>query len=427
MIITTGGSTNGNITVNPTVDFIVNSTAVQTIINGNYGSAGQFLGSTGDGNVYWLPVSNSPGATGPTGAIQLSDGSGQFLGNSNLVWTESIYQLTGGPNDNCIYFDNGLADMYVGNGLTGTLEVHGTNSLVLSSAGIMKTNIYGNYGIQGQFLGSDGSGNVIWTNPPVNTGPQGSQGPTGTGFTFSAESNAVLWTSDGTSVTGTTGFSYTNSPGIVKSNIFSPNRYLDLNTHSAGILASGSVGITGTTGQVLASLGSDNSGNPLGVYWMNPQSLPGIVSGSGGIVTSASPVFTYNYDLPSAVPGMYIFEIPNITATNGGATGYYTIALNVKANIGNGESIYYYDSKEFSQFNLTNQQILYSIGATTAAGTMIVGSIRCSCYLLFSPITVTVYVAKRTGSADVTVIWNQINVYPLNTSFTSSTTYGSFV
>ena len=62
-----------------------------------------------------------------------------------------------------------------------------------------------------------GDGIATWTNLPyLNT--SGGTGPTGdtgaTGYNFSLPSNSVLWTPDGTSITGTVGLQYASGVGI---------------------------------------------------------------------------------------------------------------------------------------------------------------------------------------------------------------------
>ena len=93
-------------------------------------TSGQFLGITGSGPSSVIKWKNIPGATGPTGAIQFSDGAGNFQGVSGLAYntgaTGPVLTLDGDliPSLDKVYSlgSTGLAwkDIYVG---TGSLHI----------------------------------------------------------------------------------------------------------------------------------------------------------------------------------------------------------------------------------------------------------------------------------------------------------------
>ena len=167
-----------------TATYINTETTLSVVIDRSSGTTGQYLGSDGAGNVIWSTPTTSGGAQGPDGAIQLSDGQGGFTGSTGfyLVINNGKYYLFGGPTRNYISFggDNGNMDIIA----NGSFRISNNEGPLRLSAGtklvVQTDNLYGT---TGQYLGSDGAGNVIWSTP---TGIQGATGVTGNGITLAA-------------------------------------------------------------------------------------------------------------------------------------------------------------------------------------------------------------------------------------------------
>jgi hypothetical protein len=129
--------------------------------------------------------------SGPTGAILWYDGSG-VTGTTTLTWSNGelpAYTMIGGPNENSIMFDDGagsmritVAEQSVGNSIeisAGSAIINLTDQISGGAPGSLQISLNGVNGASGQYLGSDGNGNVIWSIPPTSSGPTGPTGPTG--------------------------------------------------------------------------------------------------------------------------------------------------------------------------------------------------------------------------------------------------------
>jgi hypothetical protein len=132
------------------------------------GIMGQVL--TVDPNSYpiWQNLPSS-GSTGPAGSIQLSNGSGGMDGSTGFYYDISTDTLYGGPTGNSIRFDDKADNM--------TITTLGSLSLIAGTT--FEVSTAGSYGIQGQFLASDGNGCVVWTNPLAGLATLGNTGSTG--------------------------------------------------------------------------------------------------------------------------------------------------------------------------------------------------------------------------------------------------------
>jgi hypothetical protein len=164
---------------------------LQVNTNGSTGEAGQYLGSDGNGNVTWSTPISSGGAQGHIGTIQLSDGYGGFSGNSGFKFSENELlskTLTIGNSSLVDQPDFERLLVYSGNPLSGTtgglnLRSHYAPLDLAALSSTLKVSTAGSYGTTGQYLGSDGNGNVTWSTP---TGNQGATGATGNGITLAA-------------------------------------------------------------------------------------------------------------------------------------------------------------------------------------------------------------------------------------------------
>jgi hypothetical protein len=154
-------------------------------INGDSGVSGQYLASDGNEGVTWKEIVSGSGGTfsfsGPTGAVLFYDGSA--VTGTNLIYSDlfqgvtAIY-LSGGTYGNGIVIEDIDGHMYIGDmlnpGNTGNkLQLYGQNLIEITapntlslSGSTFKCQIGGSYGITGQYLASDGDGNVTWKKVP---------------------------------------------------------------------------------------------------------------------------------------------------------------------------------------------------------------------------------------------------------------------
>ena len=159
-------------------------------------------------------------ATGPTGSIQYSDGSGGFLGNTGLQY-DGVASLYNTSAANYINFANAGDFTFAGG---NRLSIQGTNNVQVASqtANVFIDSVGGDgvyvgnnggvstlftnkiaplskvTGISGQFLGVAGSGNIEWqavpagpTGPPGPTGPAGANGQSSSYFNYRADNAAI--------------------------------------------------------------------------------------------------------------------------------------------------------------------------------------------------------------------------------------------
>ena len=167
----TGGN-NVSVSSGQTLTLTSGNAAVVNIA-GTPGTIGQVLGSNGAGGTIWINGS-SGAAEGPVGALQYSDGSGNFLGNAGLVY-DGTSKLTNTASTNYI----NLSDTAGGNSIDVTssgpmnLNAQGDIGMVsqtyisLECVQPMSVIINNDSGVTGQYLGSDGEGNVVWVTPPT--------------------------------------------------------------------------------------------------------------------------------------------------------------------------------------------------------------------------------------------------------------------
>jgi hypothetical protein len=182
-------------------DYALDVRAVQNIggdsyvtINGQQvvtGSGGGVTGPTGPTGPSGGPIGPT-GATGATGTIDFSgptasilwyDGSG-VTGTETFKWRNGEiygYTIYGGPNENTIMFDDGAGSMQINISQINSGKSIGLNAnstyitLVDETAGepripgSIQIGIDGIDGTAGQYLGSDGAGNVAWSTPPGTT------------------------------------------------------------------------------------------------------------------------------------------------------------------------------------------------------------------------------------------------------------------
>ena len=144
----------------------------------SYGASGQVLMNNSNTNPVWQNLPSVPNAQGPTGAIQLSDGAGGFSGSTELTFKTyayigggTAYEIGGGSSLNAIVLQGGdNRDMLMYNntdGGTGSIGLYSGGPIDLSAGTTLKVNTSGSYGTTGQYLGSDGAGNVVWSTPPT--------------------------------------------------------------------------------------------------------------------------------------------------------------------------------------------------------------------------------------------------------------------
>ena len=154
-------------------------------INGDSGISGQYLASDGNEGVTWKEIVSGSGGTfsfsGPTGAVLFYDGSavtGTNLTYSDLFQGETAIYLSGGTYGNGILIEDINGDMFIGDmlnpGNTGNkLQLYGQNLIEITAPNILRLSgatfrcqIGGYDGITGQYLASDGDGNVTWKKVP---------------------------------------------------------------------------------------------------------------------------------------------------------------------------------------------------------------------------------------------------------------------
>jgi len=138
-------------------------------------TGGTGIGVVFDGTTY--TVSATSAVVGSLGSIQYSNGSGGVSGSTGFAYYPSYTYapgvtfnnfLTSGINQNGIAFDDGQGNMLIKTGGTaGNISVQASDVLQVRAAKIT-TQINGVTGTTGQFLGSDGVGNVTWL--PVGFG-----------------------------------------------------------------------------------------------------------------------------------------------------------------------------------------------------------------------------------------------------------------
>jgi hypothetical protein len=235
ILVVTGTGANitgtANVAGNLSVTGKSNLNAVgNVIITG--GTTGQYLQTDGAGNLSWSTVSTSvTGFSNGTsnGSIPTANGNVNFSVNGNA----NILVVTG-----------------TGANITGTANVDGN----LSVTGTSNLNAVGNViitgGTTGQYLQTDGTGNLSWSS--VTTSVSGFSNGTSTGsiptadgninFTVNGNSNIVVITGTGANITGTA-----NVAGNLSV------------TGKSNLNAVGNVIITGgTTGQYLKTDGAGN-------------------------------------------------------------------------------------------------------------------------------------------------------------------------
>jgi hypothetical protein len=243
-------------------------------------------GGSGTGTS-WAASKLLGGATGQTGAIQRSDGKGNFIGDSMFYFTDlpsggsgsNELILYGGDHGNQIKFDDGDGNMTISKGGSAgdlTLLVNGGKKLIVD--------VHSTQGSAGQVLGSDGQGSVIWTSASgqtVSGNPvEGSilyQGGSGTvagysNFTINQQGDSGSGNNQPTITGGDNGnrivFDDGNGKMIIACDGSGSNMSLKAANFQIGISES-----YGSAGQVL---GSDGSGN---LAW---------VSGAGGSGSAAT-------------------------------------------------------------------------------------------------------------------------------------------
>jgi hypothetical protein len=179
------GNTGGNLVLEGGVSGSIQLSggSLQVGIGGTGGSSGQYLGSDGAGNVVWSTPAATP-AQGPTGSIQLSDGAGGFTGSTGFYWDVKAgnYLLKGGVHGNYIQFDNSSGNMLV-KGITGSVGMASDNNKVTLQGTYLTVATNSSVGTTGEYLGSDGAGNVVWSTPVSGIVESGAIDQTG--FTLS--------------------------------------------------------------------------------------------------------------------------------------------------------------------------------------------------------------------------------------------------
>jgi hypothetical protein len=305
----------------------------------------------GTGVLGWrnLPYGGIQGAAGPAGGLTFSGPTGSVLyynggvtGTSDLQWNVFASSvLSEAKFNNGIQFNDGFGSMGMGpGGTTGNLTLQAGNKLILIGDTTLQAAIgisggTANYGTTGQFLGSDGVGNVVWKTP--------------SGFTFSAPTGSVL-ISDGSSITGTTGLRWDSPTSILDEGLFGNGiQFTDISGHMSvgtggatadltisarnNVLLLGDVGLKagigytgqsrnyGTTGDFL---GSDGVGN---VVWKAPNlafSNTLFVDGVKGIDSSASaggsPYKTVDAAVTAATSGQLVWVMPGVYNLTAGLT-----------------------------------------------------------------------------------------------------------
>lgn len=179
------------------------------------GNTGEILMSLGNGSYTWVdPTTSSSSPGGANTNIQFSD-NGEFAGSNNLTWNNTNNRMTiGGVSSNFNLNINGwLGSGY--DGQSGQLNLHtgnagnyifrfSPNSAMTESATLT---LPANDGTAGQFLVTDGQGNLSWTSAAVGgnfdcigQGTGGGSGNTATAddsFVGGGTGNSVNSNSDG--------------------------------------------------------------------------------------------------------------------------------------------------------------------------------------------------------------------------------------
>ena len=184
-----------------------------------------------------------PSFSGVTGAVLFYDGSA-VTGNSSLTYDGS-HNLTNQNSGNYIDLDGmggivvGISETDVGKVISlgsgnAYINISDQNtggestipSSILLTTTLLDVNIDGAYGSDGQYLGSNGAGHVVWSTPPTNTGPTGATGVTGSqilygsivpGLTAGAVNDTYINTTNGDvySKTSSTEWNPTSSSSLV--------------------------------------------------------------------------------------------------------------------------------------------------------------------------------------------------------------------
>ena len=193
-----------------------------TDVSGQFGTAGQLLSSTGAQVAWVTPTVVS--AAGPVGAVQYSNGSGNFLGNAGLIY-DGISQLSNSTNGNAIVFDQGAGEMSVIS--NNSLLLKGITRLDMEGAEI-NVSAENNLGLFGNSLSAtvdtltqintaslsvDASSQIFLASPLINIQSTGNMGVTAANILTLGSTNQTQMTTDTLSVVANIDISM-NSPLI---------------------------------------------------------------------------------------------------------------------------------------------------------------------------------------------------------------------
>jgi len=139
------------------------------------GSAGEILMSLGDGSYVWAdPSQSSISPGGGNTNIQYSL-NGEFAGSSNLIWNNSTNRMTIGNTSGNFGLNIAGGVSSGRNGQTGTIHLHtghASNYMFRLTPSPSMTQsatltLPATNGVAGQFLVTDGQGNLSWTSSAV--------------------------------------------------------------------------------------------------------------------------------------------------------------------------------------------------------------------------------------------------------------------
>jgi hypothetical protein len=178
MNFNTGGA-NINLTADGNINLNAASNSLTVTTQGSSGSSGQFLGSDGSGNVSWQSGSGG----GVTINNDATDAAQPILFNPSTGATSTLLsssKLTYNPSTGTLLY-NSLASTEVKSEADIVLTIRtedanldliaGGNLDINAGSNSVSLTTQGSYGLSGQFLGSDGLGNVAWGNPSYFVNP----------------------------------------------------------------------------------------------------------------------------------------------------------------------------------------------------------------------------------------------------------------
>lgn len=322
-VASVAGGNNVSVSSGQTLTITSANTAVVNIA-GTPGAIGQVLGSNGAGGTIWINGS-SGAADGPVGALQYSDGAGNFLGNAGLVY-DGTSKLTNTASTNYI----NLNDTAGGNSIDvtsggpmnlnalGDIGMVSQTYIALECVQPLSVTINNDSGVTGQYLGSDGSGNVVWVTPPA---PALAVGPVG----------ALQYTNGTGNFQGNAGLVYDGASKLTNT---ASSNYLQLNDSATGngvdlVATSGKLSVTsqtamgvtiagsaGATGQYLASNGAG------GTVWATPPAATPVLSKfgstSGALALTAAYQAMATQTFTSTVSAAQVTVSATLNVTNSG-------------------------------------------------------------------------------------------------------------